>query len=52
MPPVRLSKSKQEILKALADFDDEHFKSRTRKQGDKDDIIIFRTEKIMRMRRK
>jgi hypothetical protein len=40
-----LSKHRREVLQALADFDDDHFKSRCKKASGKDDILLFRVEK-------
>lgn len=41
-----LSKHRREVLEALAEFDEDHFKSRCKKtQQGKDDILIFKVEK-------
>lgn len=40
-----LSKHRREVLQALADFDEEHFKARCKKESNMDDIILFKIER-------
>lgn len=40
-----LSKHRREVLEALADFDDEHFMARCKKESDMDDILLFKIER-------
>lgn len=43
-----MSKNRLELLEALADFDDDHFKHRTKRFSDKDDIVMFMVERNAR----